>query len=496
MSTVTDEQAVDLTALAAGDRKVARTLAGAQTQRMAGAQRVAEQDAAADRQLRIDEGRLRLVEQRDQVRANRRARRVEQREQRRAARRQARAQRWARLAARAGAGVRYARDNAAGVYSSLIYGLAVGGAVYGQITAATGHGLPAPVGVVAAVAIEGIGLSMAATGLQLRLAGERAIVPRVLVWAATAGAFCINLFGHGGWLGWLLATLSALGITVWEVRSAAKHRLVLRKLGMLPEPPARFGWRRWVAAPGPTWRAWRLDARERVTAEAAELIERAAAVDAQRVAYEADQRAEQERAKVREQVAKAARQTARRAARKGDAGAALAVLMRLAADGVPPVQPQLPAAAPVDPDVQELCEMVRRQAAGARVRLLGSTPSTAGRRPYTPAHPRPVTPAPPTRPASPPVTPPSEPKPEPEPGTRPTRPDPGAKKAGRASAAAAAGVRRRVTVSARADEAELERAFRELVTELGREPSGTELATRAGVGKSTANRFKQNRKEA
>ena len=503
MSTVTDEK-VDLTTLAAKDHKVARTLAGAQAQALAAQQRAAEEDAAVERRLRTKQGRMELTQQREDARENRRERREQQREERREKKRQKKAETRAQLRKQLAAAIAYTRSNAAAVYSAVIYGLAVGGAVYGQVTAATSHDMPLPVGVIAAVAIEGIGLSMAATALEQRLAGERALLPRFLVFAATATAFGINLWGHPGWKGYLLATLSLLGITVWEVRSSAKHRKTLRAMNQLPEPPVKFGWRRWWAAPGPTWRAWRLDARQRVTPAAAELIVRAAAVDAEHEARQAQERAERERARVREQVAKAARVSARKAARKGDTGAALAVLMRLAQDGMPPQQPALPAAVPLDPEVQELCDLVRRQVSGARTRLFGSRPDPLElrRRPYVPAHPpRPVTPPPPARP-EPPVRP--EPLEEPEqPGPqRPARPEPGSRTASarKSSRTTAAAVARRVTVSAPASDAdqkkdlELEKAYLELSTELGREPTGVELGERAGVSKSAANRFKQNRK--
>lgn len=499
MSTMTPQQ-VDPNALATGDPKVSRELARAQAQAMAVQQRTAEEDAAAERRMRTAHARLELERQREAHADERRERRQQQRARQREQRRAKHVQTAQRLRARQQAVVGQVRQNAAAVYSSLIYGLAVGGAVYGQITAAIGHGLPAPVGIVAAVAIEGTGLSMATTAMRLRLAGERALAPRLLMWVATGVAVAINLWGHYGWTGRMLAALSAIGITVYEIRSAAKHRTELRERGMLPQPPERFGWRRWVAAPGPTWQAWRLDARERVTPGAAELIARAAEANAQRAAHratqQAEQRAERERAQTRRQVADAARRAADRAARKGNAGAALAVLMRLAHDGLPPQQPQLPAAQPLDPDTRRLLDLVKRQAVDARTKLVGSVPDDLRRRPYTPAHPRPAT-AP--RPAPEPGPAPAPPPASPEPALRPARPEPGAgrlaAKPRRSVAATVAAAKQRVTV--RADDDALATAYRELCKELNRPPSGTELAARAGTSKSSANRWKQhNKKEA
>ncbi|MGH8879323.1 MAG: hypothetical protein ACRD0P_18600, partial [Stackebrandtia sp.] len=52
----------------------------------------------------------------------------------------------------------------------------------------------------------------------------------------------------------------------------AKHRDALRRLGMIPEPPERFGWRRWCRYPVETFRAWSLDIRTRVGTGAGALI--------------------------------------------------------------------------------------------------------------------------------------------------------------------------------------------------------------------------------
>ncbi|SCL66982.1 DUF2637 domain-containing protein [Micromonospora peucetia] len=316
----------DLTGLASNDRRVARELAAAERERLAVQQRIAADNAAADRRLRTEEGRLRLDAQRDRMQADRRERRRVEREAARAAKRERRQARRREMAGWYATKTAYVRDNAAAVYSGLIYGLAVSGAVYGQVDAARANNLPTPVGVVAAVAIEGTGLAMALTAQQQRLKGERAMLARSLVWVCTAIAVGINAYGHGAEpvkaAG--LSVLSALGIIVYEVRSGAKHRKALREAGMIPEPPERFGWRRWLTYFRPTVEAWKLDVRDRLSPGAADLIARA----------EARRAAQRREALVRE-VADRARKAATKATRKGDAGAALAALVRLASTGTP-----------------------------------------------------------------------------------------------------------------------------------------------------------------
>jgi hypothetical protein len=355
----------DLAQLAQTDRRVARDLSAAERDRVAAQQRQSDQDAALQRRLvdqdaalqrrmATEEGRLRLSEQRDQVKANREARRRAERDAAREQRRKERAERRAARQQWVAGRVAYVRDNAAAVYSALIYGLAVSGAVYGQVDAARVNGLPVPVGIVTALALEGTGLAMALTAQHQRLKGERAVLARALIWICTAGAVTINAIGHHAdpvkAIG--LSALSALGIVVYEVRSGAKHRATLRQLGVIPEPPERFGWRRWLTYPRQTWTAWRLDARDRLAPSAAALIARAETVRAQR-----------RRQELVAEVAGTARKAARTAARKGDAGAALAALARLANTGTPAPLLALPSPGRAE------AEAARRALVDAQARL-------------------------------------------------------------------------------------------------------------------------------
>jgi hypothetical protein len=511
--------AADLTALAATDRRVARELAAAERERLAAAQRAGLDDAAADRRLRVAEGQLRLTEQRDEAKARQRERRQAQAEAARVAKR---ARKQARRKARKAwiaERVDYVRDNAPAVYSSVIYGLAVGGAVYGQVDGAVSHDMPVWIGLVSAAAIEGTGLAMALTANQQRLTGERALAARSMTWLSTATAVAIQVAAHADntpkALG--LSALSALGIVVWEIRSGAKHRPTLRKAGQIPDPPDRFGWRRWLRYPRSTWAAWSIDIRDRLSPGAADLVARAETQLADRAERRAAHDGARKADAVRAEVRRVARLAARKAARKGETGAALTALMYLARVGEPAPAPVLPVEpAPVDADVAELCALVRRQAATARVRLIGSTPP---RHPFMPAHhsthPAPTGPA--RKPAQPPADEPrrrraTEPG---EPAQAPTREPPsepahepgssaragdgestrrGRRESRRRPAPARVGRARRLTVTANTDPLEvLTEAYEALMRELGREPSGAELATRAQCSKATANRWKSTR---
>lgn len=325
MTTTTDLGGV--TQLAGEDRRAARILVTAEAQRLAAQQEIAAADAAAERELRAAERRQTLDAQRRAMTRTERGENTAQRRTERAARRTERRARAVARRAWVAARVDYVRHNAPAVYSTGIYLMAVGGAVYGQVTAATGRGWPLIVGVAIASAIEGLALSMALTAHQLRLAGERALAPRALTWVCAGAAGGINYVGHRGTDqagAVLLAALSVAGITVWEIRSSAKHRAALRALGLLPDPPARFGWRRWLRFPLATFGAWSRDVRERVGDQAAALFA-AALADRQR-----------------DELRRAAAAAARAAAKGGDSSAAVEALRAMAAAGT------VPASVPAD----------------------------------------------------------------------------------------------------------------------------------------------------
>lgn len=343
-----------------GDRRATRRIADAEAAARLAEQQRADADAAADRDLRVAEGRLRLDQQRRQVRRVDRGAEREQRAQDRAARRERRRRNRA-------SAVDYVRHNVPAVYSGAVYALAVGGAVYGQIT---GTGLPLVMAIIVACAIEGIGLSMALTAHQLRLRGERAFAPRALTWAATAAAVAINYSGHTGHQRVILSGLSAAGIVVWEIRSSAKHRATLRTAGQIAEPMTRFGWRCWALYPSRTRAAWRLDIRRRLAPEARALLDQ---VDADRAAARLEARGAA--------AARVAARATRHAARKGQAGPALAALVRLADTGQVPALPAGPvgvqAPVPMDTDADTIGEAAARDVSALGGQDTGSAVDTA-----------------------------------------------------------------------------------------------------------------------
>lgn len=240
--------------------------------------RIAEKDAESDRKIRarqadldLRERETKLKQTEDQAKAAAKAAKKTATAARRTARRRARADR----AVAAYTCVRdYIAGNMPGVYSTVIYAMALYVAVSGQLNMATERGWNPVFGVGLAVFLEGMALSMALTANQMRLAGERALIPTIATWGAASFASAINYLAHRDdpILAVVLGASSLAAIIVWEVRSGAKHRAELRANSKLPEPPERFGLRRWLRYPRETWAAWSLDVKRRVSAGAALLI--------------------------------------------------------------------------------------------------------------------------------------------------------------------------------------------------------------------------------
>ena len=273
--------------LAAADPKAARQLLAAQQAQAADAAKIAAADAAAERQLRLLQRRQELAAEQRRGREHAEEQARHRKQLHRALRAERARQQALRRPAHAVALLAWLRSHADDGYAALTYALAVGGAVFGQITAATARGWPLAAGVVIAVAVEGLALVMALTAQKLGLAGEAARAPRILTWVCAGAAAIINYLGHAhaSRVGpALLAALSLAGIIVWEIRSGAAHCLQLRALGLLPEPPAAFGVRRWLRYPPSTFAAWSIDVRDRVSGRAAVLLETAAAETRHRTA--------------------------------------------------------------------------------------------------------------------------------------------------------------------------------------------------------------------
>jgi hypothetical protein len=289
--------------------------------------RIAEKDAESARKAREAQSALDLRRQQIEVKLAEReakAAATEAKRSGRSARRTARRQIRTARAVAAYTRIRdYIAGNAPAVYSAVIYAMALYVAVSGQLSMATDRGWHPLFGIGMAVFLEGLALSMALTAHQLRLRNERALIPTALTWIAAGFASGINYLAHRDdpILAVVLGASSLAAIIVWEVRSGAKHRAELRANGHLPEPPERFGWRRWLRYPRSTWRAWSLDVRDRVSDGAAALLARvetavqdaAAAVSAedaaaaQAAAVDAAEAAARESARARAAAAEAHR---------------------------------------------------------------------------------------------------------------------------------------------------------------------------------------------
>ncbi|WP_051325544.1 DUF2637 domain-containing protein [Glycomyces tenuis] len=284
--------------------------------------KIAARDATVERKIRAREAEAELARKRAETAlAEREAKaaakdaEAARKAQRRAQRREARAARRSEALASV---IGYARGNAPAVYSAGIYGMALYVAVSGQISVATERGWPVLIGIGMAAFLEGTALSMALTAHQQRLKGERALTPRVMTWVAAGFAAAINFGAHADDLvmAAVLGASSLAAIVVWEVRSGAKHRDALRRLGLIPDPPERFGWRRWVRYPRSTFAAWSLDVRSRAGTGAAELLARVDADRTERQAAKAAERREAEATRTAERDAKTAERAARRDAAK------------------------------------------------------------------------------------------------------------------------------------------------------------------------------------
>lgn len=161
------------------------------------------------------------------------------------------------------------------VLSMAVYLAAVGSAIFGQVSVATGRyhwGLWRAL--LLAGFIELMALAMALTANRLRLRGERAFAPRALTWSFAGFAATVNIWGH--WSDHLMATglgaASLGGIALWEIRSSARHRDALRAAGQIAKPGTRFGWRTWIRYPRDAAAAWSADVLYRLTPEAGAIM--------------------------------------------------------------------------------------------------------------------------------------------------------------------------------------------------------------------------------
>lgn len=241
-------------------------------------QRAKAIEAQAEARIRAAEARVRVNErERDADRAERQARRAES-----AAVREAKAEAAALRRARWAARRDMCSAAAPAALSMVVYIAAVASAVFGQVSVATGRYNWAPWrALLLAGFIELMALAMALTANRLRLRGERALAPRVLTWVFAGFAATVNVWGHMAdpLMATGLGAASLGGITLWEIRSSARHRDALRAAGQLAHPLPPLGARFWALHPRIAVTAYRLGVRQQLSASAAPLV---AAAEAKR----------------------------------------------------------------------------------------------------------------------------------------------------------------------------------------------------------------------
>jgi len=177
----------------------------------------------------------------------------------------------ARLRAGAHTALEWARERSAALFAMVVYGAAVLAALRGQITGAVNRlGWALSEALTSAIFLEGFALAAALTAHRLRARGERALAARILTWIAALIAAAINLVVHwphevqiydqagrlialhteGSKITAVLNALASIGgISIWELRSNAKHRPALRAQGLMPWPPPKLGLRFWLRFP-------------------------------------------------------------------------------------------------------------------------------------------------------------------------------------------------------------------------------------------------------
>ncbi len=259
------------------------------------------------------------------------------------------------------------------VAAMTVYTAAVGVALYGQLTAAHGHGLPIAVAIPTSIALEGWGLAAARTALRLRLVhAERARREQVATVLAAFLVAALNVAGHwprtvvehgiatqhGSFItAAVYGSLSLGALGMWEMRSGARHRPALRARGLIAEPPPALGRAYWCRYPGRAWwaRSARIADPSIRTRDAA--IAAGAQLRASRTAAREAARLAREGARRRAEVAQRAWKLAERCAKGGDPATLDALHEFAAAHELPPAAHLVAQAAqPVRDVAQELAQ--------------------------------------------------------------------------------------------------------------------------------------------
>ncbi|MFI0742504.1 hypothetical protein ACH4PU_31170 [Streptomyces sp. NPDC021100] len=235
------------------------------------AEAVAKREAADERwraALSSTQRRLQRRQMRRQARDDRRAAVKERKEQARQRRRERRAQHPSlgrRMAAAGAWGSRLVRNQARRVL--------VSGPILAPMAVAWWSQTDYAVHTFGWWPIFGLGfaaaweLTTAFTGWmyhRARRMGDGGLIHRIATWIFAAGAAAMNYAHHCGPGGRptqpaiAFATMSVVGMALWELYALLVHRQYLREQGMLPQPRPRLGLIRWVRFTSQAWTAWSL----------------------------------------------------------------------------------------------------------------------------------------------------------------------------------------------------------------------------------------------
>lgn len=148
-------------------------------------------------------------------------------------------------------------DRAAGLFYAVVLSVALVGSSEGASTK-LGWPIFGSLAAVSAAELGGVVLSIHADSR--RRLGEHAVMARVLSAAVAVGAVLINFFGHSDkpFQAYFFAGFSALGYTVYLIRSAAKYRDAQRAAGKMVDTAPAYGMWQWIRHPAITCNARRL----------------------------------------------------------------------------------------------------------------------------------------------------------------------------------------------------------------------------------------------
>lgn len=299
------------------------------------AARTQEADAKAARLLRVKAEKAKLAHEANEAARLRRAEEAAARKADKAARKKAKAAQWAKRRQWAAHWAGKARANSAALYTTGVYGLAVAVAFGGQADVAHKQfDWDWPAAFAGAGFVEGLALSMALTAQQLRLRGERALIPRTLTWVCALFAAGINWGAHYQPDHWVMAAVlaasSVAGITLWEVRTGARHRQTLRDLGLIARPRPALGLAFALRYPRSWWAAWSASIADPAVRTRQEAIEAGNRARADKAAQAATGRAARQEARVKAELHKAAREAVKAAGLTKEAGPVIEALTQMA----------------------------------------------------------------------------------------------------------------------------------------------------------------------